>query len=687
MTDQLLSTSGLPQPDARRMPLVLNITRWQVVLLVLALVAAVGLRVSIHDRFLPAQDYSDESAKYILLQNRLGYPDAGVVPAGRWATWTPVWGHTSALLLDITDRVTADDWVLPSRHLRVLRAFSVFLSTITLSALVVSGWLLGRFPAALAVVAVWGFHPQVLNLDMLALPDTYVYMFVALALLSSIRTTQTRSYRWLLMSLITGMLAIFSKFNAVLAVMPFCVLALVFLVREPRRTLPWAILYATLAIGGMIYLFVVLDPFSLSEGHRETQTFLNEGFAFMTDPWRIRRNIRFATYILSQPAAWFGLVVGGGAWFISRQRGWRTVPVWTLALLGGYALAALVFASSFTVAQVPFGKLRHVLPAGSALMLVWAALLAQLTWTLTDWGQARGWPLYRLIAALPLAGVVVGLLAMNLPQTAETYRNYQRTHINQVVWTYTDSSVPIEGRVWLQDQSILTTLWNRPWGGYDGGRPFAWWNEPPEVFASYSSVELAERDLTHMIFSDKDYAARMDFEAMNALLDEALLLKTLEAEPGLYIHQNPLMDDLNRVYIYRVLRPQHETDVRFGDAIHMIGYDLPQGTFAAGDTVPLRFFWSAIAQPADNYSTFVHLYPAGETETLAQADGPPALRPTVTWDDPNEILVGEQMRLLLPADLGAGEYRLAVGLYRFTDGVRLALPGGTTFYEIPVTVE
>jgi hypothetical protein len=230
-------------------------------------------------------------------------------------------------------------------------------------------------------------------------------------------------------------------------------------------------------------------------------------------------------------------------------------------------------------------------------------------------------------------------------------------------------------------------MWNRPWGGYDGSRPFEWWNEPAEELIAQTPQELRERNLTHLILSDRDIRMTEDPDAFRDYLGGLLLLKSFEIEDPIELYHTEMLDDVNVIQVYRVLGPEHTANTLFGGGIRMIGYDLPDGSFVAGETIPLRFFWSATTQPTDTYSTFVHLYPADETETLAQVDGPPALRPTVTWDDPDEVLVGEQVGLALPADLPAGEYRLAVGLYRFTDGVRLALPDGATFYEIPITVE
>jgi hypothetical protein len=85
---------------------------------------------------------------------------------------------------------------------------------------------------------------------------------------------------------------------------------------------------------------------------------------------------------------------------------------------------------------------------------------------------------------------------------------------------------------------------------------------------------------------------------------------------------------------------------------------------------------------------FVHLYPADITELLAQYDGPPSVpnRPTLTWDDPEELYIGQDNTLTIPEDLEAGDYRMAVGLYDLTTFQRLLSEDGADFFTIPIRV-
>ena len=62
-----------------------------------------------------------------------------------------------------------------------------------------------------------------------------------------------------------------------------------------------------------------------------------------------------------------------------------------------------------------------------------------------------------------------------------------------------------------------------------------------------------------------------------------------------------------------------------------------------------------------------------------------ARRPTTTWDDPDEIMLGREFTLGLPADLPAGEYQLVSGLYDPLSWQRLLAPDGADYLVLAET--
>jgi hypothetical protein len=110
--------------------------------------------------------------------------------------------------------------------------------------------------------------------------------------------------------------------------------------------------------------------------------------------------------------------------------------------------------------------------------------------------------------------------------------------------------------------------------------------------------------------------------------------------------------------------------VQVGDLFELHGAQVPLPEVRPGDSLHLTLYWRALRQPDDDYTVFVHLV-APDGTNLAQADRWPANRPTHTWA-PGEV-VADEVVVEVPFDAPAAHYRLAVGLYQATSGLRLPL--------------
>jgi hypothetical protein len=118
------------------------------------------------------------------------------------------------------------------------------------------------------------------------------------------------------------------------------------------------------------------------------------------------------------------------------------------------------------------------------------------------------------------------------------------------------------------------------------------------------------------------------------------------------------------------------TDVRLGDVVTLLGaaMDPQNGTVSPGSPLSVTLAWRAEAEIAESYLVFLHLL--GPQGTLVvQSDGEPAnwTRPTTGWLADEVVL--DQRPLEIPAEIGAGEYRLVAGLYT-AEGGRLTTPDG-----------
>jgi hypothetical protein len=116
-----------------------------------------------------------------------------------------------------------------------------------------------------------------------------------------------------------------------------------------------------------------------------------------------------------------------------------------------------------------------------------------------------------------------------------------------------------------------------------------------------------------------------------------------------------------------VLGAERDVYYQVGEEIALIGFDWESA--GPGETAELTLYWRALRPVPTNYQVFAHLRnDAGAV--VAQSDRlNPGDYPTERW--PVSKYVRDKHRLQIPADLPAGVYRLAVGLWTMADGVRL----------------
>ena len=148
------------------------------------------------------------------------------------------------------------------------------------------------------------------------------------------------------------------------------------------------------------------------------------------------------------------------------------------------------------------------------------------------------------------------------------------------------------------------------------------------------------------------------------------LYDSVDSEAVGEIDLGPVMvTDRRRLYELPAL--QQRLDARLGEAISLIGYDLFQEPLTGGARFGLKLYWQADQPVTQDYTVFTQvLGPDGVV--IGQHDGLPAggALPTPMWD------VGEiipDRHLIDFPTLQPGTYRLIVGMYDSTTGVRLPI--------------
>jgi hypothetical protein len=104
-----------------------------------------------------------------------------------------------------------------------------------------------------------------------------------------------------------------------------------------------------------------------------------------------------------------------------------------------------------------------------------------------------------------------------------------------------------------------------------------------------------------------------------------------------------------------------------GNHIRLAGYD----SISQSNSFDLTLWWTAPHPPQKDYTVFVHFFDPATEDILVQQDAMPlqGSHPTSGWLA-GEV-VSETIRLDL-ADVPPGAYRVAVGLYQASTGIRLS---------------
>jgi len=116
----------------------------------------------------------------------------------------------------------------------------------------------------------------------------------------------------------------------------------------------------------------------------------------------------------------------------------------------------------------------------------------------------------------------------------------------------------------------------------------------------------------------------------------------------------------------------HAVEANFAGQIELAGCAFDEGPLRPGEVVQVGLSWRSLEQVATDYTVFVHL--VGEHGRVwTQHDSQPVggSSPISSWVPGEEI--GDNHGLALPADIPAGDYQIAVGLYDAATGEHLPL--------------
>jgi hypothetical protein len=633
---------------------------WLCILFVL--IVAGGLRVLSYAFSLPYVDHPDEPAYFVGGQEWRGL----IQPSGYYDGIPPAYVALHAVVQPILEAAGQSGLAATTGFFRVVAAL-VNLATLVVVAL--SARLAGGALAGIVAGAAWGVAPLVLDNGVYALPDPFIYFFTVLAFwLAALAWLNPKRRGLAVWSVVAGLGAVLMKYPALPALLPGGLVGLYGVVRPPRR---WRILATQIVLIGLTGLWLVfIYGVDFSNLQREGAIVQTEGMRNILDIGRIIHNLIQTVEPLGLGVCAVSLGLGILAYGYARRRALPTVSAPMVGMGLSVVIAFPWLVSSYN--EVTPSTVRYVLPA-TAIVCVFLGLSV---WQVV---QAVGhfsprWPVLRWRGLLAVGLLVCFAWLSQVSADWKLVQNRRLPDSRVQMRQWFDASLE-SGTVIVDDENHKT--FNPIWGGIPSRQWVDWWQG--NTLLDYSLEEWrTQRGMSYAVLS-VDAIQKLDQSPEGqAYLEQMLRLRDF----GGAAMRGPQMA------VFRLWRMQHETAVPFGEAIHLIGYDLNTDRAKAGDVLNFRFYWNASQSPDDNYSLFIHLTPETDDQVLTQADGAPVApeRPTLTWDDPAETLISRELSLTLPADLPAGEYPVYVGLYNFVTGERLATQADGAYRLVTITV-
>jgi hypothetical protein len=279
-----------------------------------------------------------------------------------------------------------------------------------------------------------------------------------------------------------------------------------------------------------------------------------------------------------------------------------------------------------------------------------------------------------------LAVVLVGLVGAEIWTSIGYHRTLERTggagYFSDAIYALAqDLEQPGTPQSVAMDWGFRRNLQVLTQGRVDPPEWFTYNTPPGPEFEGYLSGLIDRHPEALYLFHSPNYAA---FPGHEQMFEDIAYRRHLT--PVLW--KSYVQRDGKPIYQVYTLTPtpplfeapaiQQTLDVRLGDGLALLGYDLPQHRTHPGQEVRLTLYWEATAPQVRDYKVFAHLLD-DNGKLWGQHDDFPAYgsHPMTEWE-PGEI-VPDRIVIELPQDIPPGSYHVFVGMYDPATGERLPL--------------
>ena len=590
------------------------------------LLLASGLRLSIFDYGLPFIESTDTSNFYMVVNDNRGLLDA------HWrndllAGYPPGYLWLYARILDMADATGNYNVHIDGQYYEAnTRLFSIFASLITLATIIALARLIGGRTASIIAGIVFAISAEVIELNVLSLPDPATTMFMSLSALISVMSFKKRSAFLALIATIVALIAIAFKYPVAPILLMPASFFLMDLWHRRIKALPSATLALIMVLATAYYLLYVNGGANFEIA--ETENFKDSLFDNLLSRRQWQATLRL--FFDSSGIPILALTVISLLYsVVSKQKRTFTFEFWLLLA------TAIIMLGIVPLYLVRLESVRYVYPAVALFIVIFALTLPFLS---------------RQLQGIAIAFILIWGLAEST------------TFINRLSLPYTfadaqfwaEDNLPDESVVWVESLFMLRSI-SRYEAGYSG------FNNYGLMYAPVTEWETVAEFVDYVYLADYDLWQWRNDPARPSL-DDMLLIKEIDNSG----HYGPV------IYVYDPQAPEHMSRIHLEDSSNSLtlhSYDIQQDNH----TLQMKSYWQAPdSRPSVDYSYVLYLTPVDEPETiLFQQDAPLGHRPTSTWDDPGELIRGNIGPFTIPDDLTEDSYHLRLGIYFWETGARM----------------
>jgi len=516
------------------------------------------------------------------------------------------------------------------------RFTSAALGLLTLSVLFACGKRFGSPLGGLLAGAYVAFFPEFVIRAHTLMPDTGATFWGVVALWTALLAMDGGDEgrdkgrdRWLAASVVAGLLAFVTKFNALPAIGIAPLAALLKYGNRPRRLLVVGGLVVLGTLAGMALLHWRIDLIDAFQAHNRTSTFLEKRsplqLAGLGGNWEtIRQAVGVHTLVIALGVLVFGLAI---------HRRWTAGTVKKLLVIVVFCLAFFLGISLFEATY-----LRDML-----LVVLPAAIL---------WGLALDWV---LPAPFRVLAVLAGILLI-LPGAFASVRFVQRQslpHTAVLAGEWFLENVPQGGRIATEEM-----LYIREATGYTGA----------PIYNLGDVYSLRDHGVEDYRGWGVEYLVPANRESQQQFLAEGLpVLAEFDDEerrgpPLLILAVPPLQGEARYLWL--------------GEDIAFRGYDVARSELQPGFVLEFTLYWMSVHPTSADYVVEAQLVPPDGGEAVATHESQPdtGSKPTSTWEGEMQF-IPDQHLFVIPSEVPPGTYDLQIALYDAQTGERLPVIG------------